>query len=110
MRALLIALLLFATPALAQDFDATVEWDYPVGFSQPDGYRLYVSRDGSAYSLEQEGVQSGVTLTAPSGQVVSVQVSAVLGETESERSVASEPVTFIRLGVPTGVRVLIQVN
>ena len=111
MRYLSLLLLLLALPAWGQDFTATVQWDYDLTqYSEPDGFNLYVSRDGGDYALEQQAVQSGATITASSGQVVQVQVSAVLGEQEGERSESSAPFTFIRLGVPTGTRILLQIE
>jgi len=117
MRSLFIALsLLIAVSATAQENmlvgadSATFEWTQPEGVS-PDGWNVYVSRDGGEYVNEASVTVPSVTVGAsgiliPSTESFSLKASSVLGTYESPLSVASEAYRFVPLPPPGGMTLL----
>ena len=111
MRFLILILILAVAPmALALDYLGTsvqMGWTQPEG-SMPDGWRVYVSRDGGEPVQEQDVEETLATLTGTSDQTITVRVSAYLGEFETELSEASDPVTFRVLSKPSGVAIFCE--
>jgi len=106
----LLLLVLFPLSALAIDYlgtEATFGWTQPDG-SQPEGYVVWVSRNGAEATDEQTVIAKEATISGSAGDTIIVSVQAFLGELVSEMSVASDPVTFRVLEAPQAVQVRCQ--
>lgn len=95
-----------AVPALADiDFLGTsvmFGWEQP-GAGEcctPDGWNVYVSRNGGPFTEELQVTTPEATIIGVADETIQVQVSATLGDLESEWSEASELVALRTLGPP----------
>ena len=111
MRFLILILILAVAPmALALDYLGTsvqMGWTQPEG-STPDGWRVYVSRNGADAVQEQEVSEVLATLAGVADETITVSVSAYLADHETELSEASDPVTFRVLSKPSGVAIFCE--
>jgi hypothetical protein len=80
------------------------EWDYLAG-SEPDGFEVYLSRDGGEFGLDQTVAEQFCTVSGNVDETITVQVRAFLGEEFGPFSEVSEEVTFRVLPAPTGLQI-----
>ena len=102
--ALVILALLVALPALAVNLlgtDATFGWTQDDEI-QPEGWEVFVSRDGGEFVHEQVVTEKMVTLSGAPNETISITVKAFIGNAHSESSEPSDPITFRVLSAPGG--------
>jgi hypothetical protein len=100
-KTLLTALaLVLATPALAAIEYLGTEtrwgWEQPAwpGDAQPDGWKVYVSRNGGDFLEEQTVTTKETVVTGTANDTIQLKVSATLGPYETELSEPGELVTL----------------
>jgi hypothetical protein len=106
MRALLIALLLcVASPALAdiEYLGTTTRWGWTQPSGSPDGWKVYVSRNGGPFIEEEKVSSPEATVSGQPDETIQLKVSATLGPYETALSAAGELVTLRVIDAPTGV-------
>jgi hypothetical protein len=99
-----ILFLLIALPALAINLlrtDATFHWTQE-GEVQPEGWVVWVSRNGGDIANEQTVTEKMATIAGDPDETIEVTVQAFVGDTYSEMSVPSDPITFRVLSAPGG--------
>ena len=99
-----LVLLLIAAPALAVNLlgtEATFGWTQG-GEVEPEGWVVWVTRNGGDPVNEATVTEKLVTVTGDPNEVLTVTVQAFVGDTFSEMSEASDPVTFRVLSAPGG--------
>jgi hypothetical protein len=104
---ILVCALLIALPALAVDYlgtDVTFGWTQGAG-STPEGYTVWVARNGAAPSNEQTVTAPQATISGAVDETIIVSVQAFIGALTSGMSESSDPVTFRVLQAPTGVQI-----
>jgi hypothetical protein len=107
-----LAALGFSAPSVALEIQGTqvsYEWTQGEG-STPEGWRVYVSRDGNPFTMEQEVSERLATIGGLPDQTVVVRVTAYLGDLESEASEDSESVTFRFLPAPGAIQITCPVE
>jgi hypothetical protein len=102
---LLLALILIATPALADKecVGDTTLWGWTQTGSMPTGWNVYVSRNGGPFVLEQSVTEMEASVSGVADETIAVQVSATIAGFESPMSIASETITLRTLDAPTEV-------
>lgn len=109
MKKLLLAALLIASPAWAQQA-ATFVWDASTGGGAPDGYKLYISQTAGSYGTTAAATVTGTThtITVPVGKHYAV----VTAYNSSGESAKSNEVMFesklLAPGVPAGLKVTVR--
>jgi len=96
--------LLIALPALAVNLlgtEATFGWEQ-TGEVEPEGWVIWVSRNGGDIVNEGTVTEKMVTVNGAPNETLEVTVQAFVGDTYSEMSVPSDPVTFRVLSAPEG--------
>ena len=96
--------LLLALPALAinlLDTEATFGWEQ-AGEVQPEGWVIWVSRNGGDVVNEGTVTEKMVTVNGAPDETLEVTVQAFVGDVFSEMSVPSDPITFRVLSAPGG--------